>query len=102
MTETTSQKHKNPTHKKREGGRKMKRLVIAVVTAVLFVSAGASMAFTGTDPHTVPGNCIDVCMISSTQDVDLARMIQQTLFLIPTVRAASPSSAQKAQAMGSL
>ena len=70
MTETTSQKHKNPTHKKREGGRKMKRLVIAVVTAVILLSAGAVMAATATDTLTVQATCIDVCMISSTTDVD--------------------------------
>ena len=48
----------------------MKRLVIAVVTAVILLSAGAVMAFTDTDTLTVQATCIDVCMISSTTDVD--------------------------------
>ena len=48
----------------------MKRLVIAVVTAVILLSVGAVMAFTDTDTLTVQANCIDVCMISSTTDVD--------------------------------
>ncbi len=48
----------------------MKRLVIMLMTAAIILSAGVVMAATDTSSLNVLANCIDVCRISSTTDVD--------------------------------